>query len=106
MDFVEKNKTVFVTLIQYLDDKILSLVIRDPKDNGRKALGILREHYLLKGKPKVIFLYTELTFLMRLESESITDYIIRAENISNPLKEAGEVISDGIFIAIFKKGCL
>ena len=29
MDFVEKNATVFTVLIQYLDDKSLSLVIRD-----------------------------------------------------------------------------
>ena len=45
MDFVEKNATVFPKLIQYLDDKSLSLVIRG---NGRKALIILREHYLSK----------------------------------------------------------
>ena len=44
MDFVEKNATVFTELVQYLDDKSL-LVMRDAKDNGRKALGILREHY-------------------------------------------------------------
>ena len=40
MDVVEKNATVFTKLIQYLDDKILSLVIRDARDNGRKALTI------------------------------------------------------------------
>ena len=53
MDFIEKNATVFTELIQYLDDKSLSLVIRDARDNRRKALIILREHYLSKGKPKV-----------------------------------------------------
>ena len=44
--------------------------------------------------------------LKRLESESITDYIIRAENISNSVKEAGEVISDGLLIAMVLKGFL
>ena len=78
MDFVEKNATVFTKLIQFLDDSSLSLVMRDAKGNGRKALGILREYYLSKGKLKVISLYTKLTSLRRLESESITDYIIRA----------------------------
>ena len=29
MNFVEKNATIFAELIQYLDDKSLSLVIRD-----------------------------------------------------------------------------
>ena len=65
---------------------------------------ILREHYLSKGKPKVISLYTEQTSLRRLESESIRDDIIRTENISNALKEAGEVISDGLLIAVVLKG--
>ena len=87
MDFVKKSVTVFAALIQYLDDKSLSLVIRDARENERI--------YSSKGNPKVISLYTELTYLRTLESESITDYIIRAENISNALKEPGEVISDG-----------
>ena len=59
MDFVEKNATVFAELI--LGDKSLSLVIRDAQDNGIKTLTILSEHYVWKGKPKVISLYTELT---------------------------------------------
>ena len=33
MDFDEKNAPVFAELIQYLDDKSLSLVLRDEKDN-------------------------------------------------------------------------
>ena len=104
MDFIEKNATVFTKLIQYLDDKSLSLVIRDAWDNRRKALTILREHFLSKGKPKVISLYTKLTSLRRLESEFITEYIIRTENISNALKEAGEVINDRLLIAMVLKG--
>ena len=42
--------------------------------------------------------------MRRLESESIRDCIIRAKNISNSLKEAGEVISDGLLIAMVLKG--
>ena len=104
IDFVEKNATAFVKLIQHLDDKSVSLAIRDAQDNGRKALTVLREHYLSKGKLKVISLYTDLTSLRRLESESITDYIIRTENISNALKEAEEVISNELLIAMVLKG--
>ena len=79
-------------------------VIRDAQDNERKALTISREHYLSKGKPKVISLYTELSSLRKLESEFITDYIIRTENISNTLKESGEVISNGLLITMTHKG--
>ena len=55
IDFVEKNVTVFAHLIQYLDDISLSIVIRDALDNGRKALTILREHYLSKRKAESYF---------------------------------------------------
>ena len=68
MDFVEKNAKVFAELILNLDNKSLSLIMRDAKDNRWKALGMVREHYLLKGKPKVISFYTELTSFRRLES--------------------------------------
>ena len=84
----------------------MSLIIRDAKDNERKALTSLREHYLLKGKAKVISLYVVPTSLRRLESESFTYYVIRAGNISNALKEAEEIISKGLLIAIVQNGLL
>lgn len=73
-DFMEKNATVFAELIQFLDDRSLSLIMREAKDNGRRALQIMQEHYFSKGKPKIIALYTELTALKRRENESVTDY--------------------------------
>ena len=66
MDFIEKNATVFIDFIQCLDDRSLLLVMRDTKDNGQKALAILREHYLSKGKSKAISLYTKFTSLKRI----------------------------------------
>ena len=66
------------------------------KTMEEKPLTILREHYLSKGELKVISLYTELKSLRRLKSESIIDYMIRTENISNVLKEARELISDSL----------
>jgi len=57
---VEKNAEAFAELIQCLDDRSLSLVIRDAMDDGiRKALQILRDHYLGKSKPRIITLYTD-----------------------------------------------
>ena len=37
-----KNETAFAELIQFLDERSLSLVIREAKDDGRKAFQILR----------------------------------------------------------------
>ena len=100
----EKNETAYAELIQYLDDRSLSLVMRDGKDDGRKSLKILREHYIGSGKPRIIVLYTTLTTLQKDMKESIIDYVIRAETASNSLKEAGEVISDSLLISMVLKG--
>ena len=39
-----KKEETFAELIQFLDDKSLALVMRDARDDGRKALKILRAH--------------------------------------------------------------
>ena len=52
-----KNEETFAKLIQFLDDKSLALVMRDARDDGTKALKILRAHYAGTGKPRVISLY-------------------------------------------------
>ena len=94
----------FAELIQCLDDHSLSLVIREAKDDGKKALDVLREHYQGKSKPRIMALYTELTSLHMGEKETTTDYIIRAETAATSLKTAGEVISDGLLVAMALKG--
>lgn len=74
-----KNGEAFAELIQLLDDRSLSLMVRDAVDDRRKALKILRVHYTNLGKPRVIALYTELASLVKSSSESVTDYVIRAD---------------------------
>lgn len=100
----EKKASAFAELVQCLDDRSLSLVIREANDDGRKALRVLREHYQGKGKPRIIALYTELTSLQMRESETTTDYTIRAETSATSLKAAGEEISDGLLVAMTLKG--
>ena len=52
----ESNEEEYNELIQFLDDKSLSLIMREVSDNGREALRILRDHYAGKGKPRIISL--------------------------------------------------
>ena len=52
----ERNEEAYNELIQFLDDKSLSLIMRETSDNGREALRILRDHYVGKGKPRIISL--------------------------------------------------
>ena len=100
----EKNANVFAELVQCPDDRSLPLISREAKDDGQKALAVLREHYQGKGKPRVIALYTELTSLKLRETESTTEYILRAEKTAPALKSAEESISDGLLVAMVLKG--
>ena len=99
-----RMQTLNAELIKLLDDRGLALIMCDAKDDGKKALQILKEHYMSQGKPKVIALYTELTTLEKGREESTTDYVIRAEAAAAALKNSSETIGDSLLIAMILKG--
>ena len=99
-----KNTDAFAELIQYLDDRSLSLIMRVAADDGRRALAILPKHYLSKGKPRVISLYTELTSLNKSADENVTDSMLQAQTAATSLKSAEEQISNSLLIAMILKG--
>ena len=101
---IAKNAKAYAQLIMVLDDTSLGLVMRDAKGDGRKAMSILREHYAGKGNARVVTLYTELTKLEKLPSDSMTDYILRAEKYATAIKSAGFVVPDPLLIAMVMKG--
>ena len=100
----DKNAQAFAQLTLLLDSRSLSLVMRDARDDGKKAMNILRSHYQSSGKPRIITLYTELTTLKKGSDESITDYVIRAETAFTMLKSAGEEVSESLLVAMVLKG--
>ena len=100
----DKNEIAFAELIQFLDERSLSLVIREAKDDGRKAFKILRDFYAGDSKPRVITLYNQLTSLRKANLENVTDYLIRAEKAAMALRSANEQVSDSLLIAMVLKG--
>ena len=100
----DNNALVYAHLVQRLDNRSLNLVIRDAHNKGREAFQILENHYLGTSKPRIISLYTELTSLKMLPTETITEYVIRAENASSRLQQAGEKFSDKLLQAMVLKG--
>ena len=100
----EKNANAFAELVQCLDDRGLALIRCEAKNDRRKALTVLRQHYKGKGKPRVIALYTELTSLKFRETESMVDYILRAEKMTTTLKSAEDTISYCLLVAMVLKG--
>ena len=87
-----------------LDNRSFALIMRDARDNGKKVLEILREHYMGQGKPKVTALYTELKTLNKGMDESTTDYLIHAEAAAAVLEYSGETVGDSLLIAMTSKG--
>ena len=69
-----KNAEAFAELALSVDDRTLSLILRDAKDKGREALNILRQHYMSASETRVSGLYTELTTLKKENAESLTTY--------------------------------
>lgn len=99
-----KNADCYAELIRLIDDKSLSLVRHEAADDGRKALRILKEHYSGKSKPRIINMDTSLTQLRMADNESVTDYLIKAENLITALRDTGETMSDGLTIAMILRG--
>ena len=100
----EKNAKIFAYLVQCLDDNSINLIIRDCENLGREAFKLLTDHYMGGTKPRIISLYTELTALNKRDNESITEYLLRAETAAARLKQAEEVISEKLLIAMLLKG--
>lgn len=67
-------------------------------------LKILREHYSGKCKPRILNLYTSFTTIQMANNETVTDYMIRVENIVSALGDARENKSDGLLITSILNG--
>ena len=99
------NADAFAELIQCLDDRSLSLIMREARDDGRKALGILREHYLGRSKPRIIGLYHALCSL-NMNNETTTDSPGRASGSCIKSSDGVQheiMLSDALYVPSYKQ---
>jgi hypothetical protein len=66
----DQKEEAFSELIK---ERSQNLIMRDAKDDGRKALEILRQHYAGHGKQRIISFYITLTSLAKQKDENVTD---------------------------------
>ena len=93
---MDAKEEAFSELIQFLDERSISLIMRDARDDGRKALKILRNHYAGDGPQWIISMWNTLTSLKKQSSEQLTYYIIKAETAATCIKDTGEHVSDSL----------
>ena len=98
------NEQVYAELCQFLDSTSMQLIMRDAKDDGKEALKILREHYAGSSKPRIITMWRQLSRLTKGPNETVTEYVLKAEQLAAALKAAGENVSDSLLIAMVLDG--
>ena len=100
----EKKEQSYAELVNLLDERSLYLIKNEARDDGRRALEILREHYAGHSEQRVMALYSTLTALHMFNNEDVTGYIIRAEKAATALRATGELVSDRLLNAMVMKG--
>ena len=100
----DRKEQCYAELIQFLDERSLCLVMREAKNDGRRSLEVLRQHYAGHSEPRIMSLYGQLSSLNMRAKEDVTAYTIRAETIATALKSSGEIVSDRLLNASVMKG--
>lgn len=65
---------------------MLTLIVYENPDDGKKSLKILSCHFESEEKPQIVKLYTELTNVLMADSEELADDLARVEKIMAALK--------------------
>lgn len=94
---------VWCELVQCLDRKSI-MFIRAHKPNGTAAWKALVQQFKSSERPRIQKTMTKLTGLKMEQGETISDYLIRGEELQMDLQEVGESVSDAMFKAIVLKG--
>ncbi|XP_063609275.1 uncharacterized protein LOC134783360 [Penaeus indicus] len=99
----DAKKTIYSYLTGYLDITSLGMIKREARDDGVKALAVLRKYYMRETNHRLNALWR--TFInKRLEEGSVTQYLSSMEETVAALRESGESVSDRLIVATTLKG--
>ena len=80
------------------------MLTNDCKGDGPKAWQLLRDHFNSTERPRLMNLLEKFTALRLEPTESMVDYLIRAEYVSKQLVLAGEKVSENMLTSLVLKG--
>lgn len=101
--FQKKNKRVWCELIQFLDKKSVMLV-RLHKNEGQEAWASLMSHFKGTERPRIQHLLSQLTSLRMGATETMPDYLLRAEELQIELAQVGESLSQNMLCSMVLQG--
>ena len=93
----EKTKILWYELVQALD-KSSVLFLRPYKGDGTRAWDVLCKRFKSFEKPQLHKLMAKLTSLRKIFSESIVDYLTRADDMQYNLTLVNEGISEKMLV--------
>ena len=100
----DKKYEICAYLVQYLDSRSILILTNDCKGDGPKAWQLLRDHFNSTETPRLMNLLEKFTTLRLEPTESMVDYLTRAEYVSKQLELAGEKVSENMLTSIVLKG--
>ena len=101
VDTLDKQ-TIYDYLTLCVDKNSLSMIRRSAKDNGVEALRILRQHYMRETSQRT-HLHLQSLFTLKMD-DSVSEYLLKIENLVATLSANAEEISDRIQVTIVLNG--
>ena len=86
----DKKNEIWAYLVQCLDSRSVLTLMNDCKGDGPKAWPLLQDHFNSTETPRLMNLLEKFTTLRLEPTDSIIDYLTRAEYVSEQLELAGE----------------
>ena len=100
----EEAYNIWAELVQCLDKRSVMMLKSECKGKGPQAWKVLNAHFSSTETPRLMNLLERFTSLSLKSGEQMVDYLIRAEELSQSIEQAGEKVSESLLISIVLKG--